>query len=496
MDSGLRPYTWTTDTAPVPRLLNARTEQTPFGVDLMTHLVDPYGPDAIAVNGGVGCGKSVSIAQVAKVVALTRPGAEILISASSLPLLTSVMKKRCEEAFGGSASWRGGMIFPHFCFHNGSKVIFRAYQCHVTKDESSNSLEGNDYHLAFFDEVEQLPETVITHALQRTRKYAVDVSGQVHTPKVVFIGRPGIVDFWVREVRRLGDQGRTVQILTPRTWDNPVLWTQGEDGVPKSAYIENLRARLCEEEFHCVTAHIPGSEMPTKGSVYGEFSSAMYPAGNVIEFEYTGQDVYVSVDFGRAFPAVAFFVREVVDGTSVDILFDELQPDECLTPTLARLIAEKGYNLVEVVCDPAGGAANAQTGISDIKVLRDTLGVPVVSTTSRERTRILAGISKVRARLRSAEGVRSLLVSKSVWDRAKRQEIGKRSIRSLLLYTWKHTERATAPTKGGPGQPDHIADVIRYYVIRYRWGDGPTGGAPVASDIYAPPTPPRRFYGG
>lgn len=489
-----RVYPWASDLPPLPVKLNCRTESTPFGRELLAEVLDPRGARIMGVNGGIGCSKSYSIAQVVKVVAMTRPGVDVLITGSSLPFLTSVMKKRCEEVFGGAAVWNGGMVLPHFCFPNGSKVFFRAYQCHATRAESSNSLEGNDYHLTVVDEVEQLPQTIITHTLERTRISARDGHGTLYDPTVIWIGRPGVVDFWITQTARFMEQGMNAKILQPRTWDNPTLWEYDQNGRPRSIYLERLRKKMSEQEFNCKTGHVPGTEMPMDGAIYGEFIPALYPAGNLLKWTYDGRPCQATVDFGRAYPAVAFVTQVEVDGELRDVVFDELQPDDCLTPLLMRKIKQRGHNIVEVVCDPAGKTPNGQTGVSDIQLLRESLGVPVVFTTTTDKRRIISGISRMRSLICNADKERRLLISASLWEASKSAAMDKRTIRSFLKYTWKHAEKGLTPNKGGAGQPDHIADALRYWVVRYRWRDG--DDAPVSvKDVYTPAPAPRRRLG-
>lgn len=490
-------YAWAEhDVAPIPvRAPNPRTYLTPFGLDLLVEVMNPDGARFVAVNGGVGSSKSFAIAQIVRVVAETRPGSSILLTGSSLNLLMAVLKKRCDAVFGHVAKWKGGTIEPHYIFPNGSKVTFRAYVCHKTRDESSNSLEGSDYTLTIADEVEQLPISIVTHALERTRLISEDLMGTQYDPQVILIGRPGVVDFWMQEAVKLGKGGMHTKVMQPRTWDNPTLWTiDPYTGLARSPYIENLRRKMSLQEFNCKTAHVPGTEMPVTGAIYGDFVPAVAPQGNLIDWVYDGRPCVAALDFGRAYPAVVFITQVNLFGREVDVVFDELQPDDCLTPQLVRMVKERGHNITEIVCDPAGTTANGQTGISDIQLMGEGVGVPVVYTTASDMRRITSGISRVRSLICNADGERQLFVTKELWERAKASDISARTIRSLLKYTWKMAEKGLTPNKGGVGQPDHVADALRYWVIRYRWRDD-TEVRSLTKDIYAPAPLPKRRLG-
>ena len=154
---------WCEDIPPEPVSVSkedAATYVTPFARDLLYEIVHPEGARVIAVSGGVGCGKSYAIAQAVKTVCLTRPKSHVLVSAGSLTLLMSVLKKRCDEVFGHLAEFKGGVLHPHYLFANGSVAEFRPYTCHGNSAESSNSWEGRDACLLIVDE-RVAPETVI-----------------------------------------------------------------------------------------------------------------------------------------------------------------------------------------------------------------------------------------------------------------------------------------------------------------------------------------------
>lgn len=449
------------DTAPIV---------TPLARELIREITDPNGARVVAVNSGIGSGKSYAIAQGVFIIAITRPGSHQLVSAGTYGLLMGVLKPRLDQAFGRAARYSGGTP-PTYFFENGSRVELLNYRVPSTAaSEASNPWEGHDCNALWVDEIEQLPSSVFDHSFQRCRLKARDLNGVVYQPTVVWIGRPGAVYHWIEKAEELRDNGRSVRTIIMPTASNPLL---ADD------YLDNLKASMSREEYECVTQSVIGARMPVRGAIYSAFS----PHHNLVDLTVDkALPTYCAIDFGVNTSAVLWIQEHEVNGGRAAVVVDEWCPDVATsTRDLVQGILARGWNLVEAICDPAGDARQRVSPglVSEVKILKrgvdddpdglgGGLGCPVRAVVPPARRRVRDGILRVQARIEAADGTRALYVRRALWDRPE----GKRGIRhSILQYEW---DPATGePRKGKAGSDaDHAADCLRLYVIRRCW-DGP-----------------------
>jgi hypothetical protein len=448
-------------------------------------LLDPRAPSTLAVNGGIGCGKSWLLAYMLGVVASTRPGSASALLSDSWPSLAGNNLPPCLALFEGRGEWHPSERM--FRFGNGSTIELRHY--HVTSGalESQNPIEGRNYSgLIVCDEAQKLSPMVLDHALSRARGQVVDLTGQVWAPRVVMNGRPDAgLWWWEVAVEEMG--GR---VMKPRTVENP---HNGPD------YLRNLALRYSPAMFRCVTEGVPA---PAEGGVFEDFVEAAPPAGNVIEgwrFD-PAAPVHLGVDFGRRTPAVVWVQPSTVLGEPVDVVFDEVAPDECTTPQLiARILApwrnrwpdvSQVYGACRDTCDtwpvsvayvdPAGNARNVQTGASEVALLRRPagesvdalgggLGCRVVTTTDAAKVSVSAGLLRLQALVNPAQGARRLLVTRELWDRGIAAPSTMRTLpRALMRFTWGMVDRKAAGRTEDPAT--HHVDALRYWAIGARWG--------------------------
>lgn len=460
-----------------------RTFRTPMAEALLREVFHPDGARIVSIWGGIGGGKSYAIAQLIFAVAQARPGCRILVGAGSLNLLLGVVKLRCDEVFGadGLASWCGGILDPHFAFPNGSVAQFRAYKLPKTRSEAENPWEGRDCHLLVIDEIEQLPETVLDHSLQRCRISATDVAGNRFSPTVVWCGRPGAIDHWVRETLALGNKGERVKIIYPQTRDNPLLWERGPDGAPFSPYLDRLRAKHTREQFECLTQEVVGATMPSDGAIFdGVFIPLEWPAGNLVRCAPDpASTTWACIDFGVSTMAVLWIQRRMVGGQLADVVVDEWCPDTATSTqrVVEELLSPSRPRANELCVDPAGQARNPTSRlVSEVDILRRAVGadpdglgggvgIPVRARTLQgERGRVRAGVARVSARFCTAAGERQLLVALQLWE-SPRHRRGMRH--TIQQYEWGPDGE---PLKGERGRhADHVADALRQHVARNAW---------------------------
>jgi hypothetical protein len=460
----------------------------PVGEALLDAILDPPGPDLIALNSGVGSGKSYALAQGIVTVALTRPGSEQIVSMETAGRLFGVMRPRIAEIAGTLARWIGGTVEPRFEFENGSVVRLMAYYMPSTRDEAHNPWEGSDSTCLWTDETQQLKASVFEHSFQRCRLNSYDIDDNEYTPTVVWCGRPGAVMHWMEKAEELAESIDVRRLVFP-TRSNWLL--------PRN-YLDNMRASMDRTKYECVTQEVIGARMPMDGAIYSDFKARHWSdGGNLIKRAELGdirsRPTYCVIDFGVNTSAVGWVQEMTINGRPSSVLVDEWCPDEATsTRDLVSGILARGWVIDEAICDPAGDARQrAAKNTSEVAILRrgidedpgdglgGGLGCPVHAHVPASRRGVRDGVFRVQARIEDADGSRAFYVLDDLWDSPK----GKRGIRHTVLgYTWGKDGQ---PVKGRKAdESDHFADVIRLYVIRRAWD------APPQLDKLEP-TPPK-----
>jgi hypothetical protein len=460
----------------------------PWQVALLRRVLTPGSTTPIAINGGIGVGKSHLLAYILGAVARTRPGSTSGLLSDSWPSLRENNLPYCRQVFGNAARWLASdRVFE---FANGSRVELRHYDLAAGHDESRNPIEGRTYAggVVILDEAQKVSQVAFKHMTGRARGEVADLNGHMWPTRVILCGRPNAGTWWWEGAA--AEAGGIV--VKPRTAENP---HNGPD------YLANLRRAYDEAMFRCITE---GAPAPTVGGVFGDWSDKAAPAGNILDgFVYNpALPVHLGVDFGRRTPAVVWVQQQTIGGALCDVAFDEAAPDETLTPELALAMlapwqrrwgarptlygAEPCRWRIDVAyVDPAGNAKNPQTGATDVGILRRQsdpgdglgggIGALVVTTTAADRVSVSAGLTKLRGAVCPGEGPRRLLMTRELWDRGMQAPAKERTLsRSLMQYAWKHAE---AKAGGGSEHPStHHVDALRYWYIGARWGIG-AGGA-------------------
>ena len=412
---------------------------------------------AVAIRGGIGCGKSAALIFLAGILATSRPGATIVVVMDTYSRLEKVHQPLAQvilPALGGTyrpSRWT-------YDLDNGSKVIFTYYDRPANRPNAKNPLEGGTFHAVLVDECGTFNSNEVWKiANNRARQRVFDLNGRECSPLVVLCGYPEDPCWWVHEVQKAAQDPVAplkVAEFYPLTEDN--------SGNLSEDYIQRQIATLDADE---VEAKIYNRPRPKRGQVLSCWSPE-YPAGNIVDRQGNREKpVTVAIDFGYRFPAVAFIQH--FDDLGVDVIVDELCPDDCLTPELAKKIVARGWKIGAVVCDPAGGARNAQTGTSDIDLLarpiaQGGLGVRPVWTTDPRKRDIRTGI----IRLRRLIETRGLCMTKSLWEAGLRGGSARTAAGAIQGYRWSDKGDGL-PIKDG--RNDHFADCLRYYAIRYHW---------------------------
>lgn len=470
----------------VPRVTDPRYKYllpwlTPFQRAFLEWVLDQSVPDRAAVEGGIGCGKTLGIGLAAFIVAMLVPGSYSILVSDTKEDINDTLLPQCVEAFQGVASWVGGNV-ALFTFPNGSQVKLRAYRLADSQDEAKNKIEGRNINgILLADEVQKSPPKLLDHAEERTRGEAVDATGRPWTPKLALIGRPGAIDWWAKAVSARG--GR---VFRPRTAENP------HNG-PR--YLQKLREGKTLAEFLNITE---GAPLPVKGAAYSGFVAnaegglAYWPHGNIVRASVCAGPgpVWLAHDPGFGNPAVLIIrpvqmllpapwrQRQVTVHVVLDDLGDGLEhciTSEVIAATRRRLDARR-WVPTALIADPAGAARNAQTGQSDLDLwarprthtrdhLGPGLGVRIITPTDPGRRDVRLGILRTAALIANAEDppLRLLCVTDEHWTRCEQAGSEVRNIRNSLLQYTDEIARRKRQT-GADHKSTHFADCVRYYV--------------------------------
>lgn len=460
-------------------------------LDLYEWVVNPHDPRRFcAIMGGIGCGKTHALANVAGLVGASRPGSSSILVSDCYPSLEGNNQPELRDALEGLAEWRDKS--RRWLFPGNASLELRHYELPENRAESKNPLEGRTITgVGMVDEAQAIRPTVLGHLTGRCRGSSHDLNGQRFAPKIIINGRPDAGSRWWARAAE-ADPANWL-LLRPRTADNP------HNGVE---YLSNLARIYDAAMLRCLTE---GTEAPVTGAAFGVFREAAWPAGNVLHgFRFSAHDpVWLGVDFGRRFPAVVWVQTVNIAGHPVDVVFDEVAVDEVLTPQLVTAIrapwrhrwpgysdlygAEQGaWHISRVYADPAGNARQAHSGQSDVAILRRPvnftggdglgggLGAQVVTTTDPDRTPVHAGVTRLRGLMDPDQGHRSLAITAELWGRDERLQVPEkqRTLRRAILGF--RLEDIDAKARGKKESPHtHHIDALRYWGIGHRGGSGP-----------------------
>lgn len=154
----------------------------------------------------------------------------------------------------------------------------------------------------------------------------------------------------------------------------------------------------------------------------------------------------LAVDFGFTHPFVCLWILSDAAGRA--FVSDEYVVTQRTTASNAQAIRSRHPGFHEVRCDPAGGHANAQTGNTDINILRSA-GLDVRC----RRSAINEGLEQIRTALSPALGEPTLRIHPRC----------KELIKSMRQYHYRSDAPGENPHKDDIN--DHCVDALRYYYI-------------------------------
>lgn len=227
------------------------------------------------------------------------------------------------------------------------------------------------------------------------------------------------------------------------TWQNPLITQVDLDAAKQE--LSNIDFR---QEY--------GAEFITKaGMIYDDFGEQNIIENDSFRPDKNFHDIYVGLDFGYASATAACFMA-VERASGKVCMFDELyltrHDVEQVTQQIMQKCVEWKVGMPSAIyCDPAGNAEELTSGISPVDYMRGR-GFNVIS----KGTKIIPGLSLVRAYVLNAYGQRRLFVAKRC----------KWGIKSFYGYSYKLGVRQLVleePEKDNVH--DHMMDAVRYFFV-------------------------------
>ncbi|MDP1661485.1 MAG: hypothetical protein Q8L55_06175, partial [Phycisphaerales bacterium] len=191
-------------------------------------------------------------------------------------------------------------------------------------------------------------------------------------------------------------------------------------------------------------------EPSRSGCVYAEFSPAQHvmercPA--VEELRAAGEVVVAGMDFGVRSPSVVVWAALAEDGTLL-VVDEYAEVGRTLADHVAAIKTRPWGVPAWIGIDPAGSARNEQTGVSNLRAMRN-----MQLTVRAKRTGIAQGVERVRERLSPASGPTRLRIAARCTG----------LIDAMSRYHYPADRpRELVPEKDGS---DHWCDALRYLVV-------------------------------
>lgn len=437
---------------------------------------------AFGWRGGVGSGKSLTVCVGLLSLCYSWPGSEWILGMDTHPRLEMVHLPLLRQLRPRATYKAADRVWE---FENGSVLRLKHLEFAGDPSAGGSPLEGGNLDGIFLDECQVVDRRYLKVATMRTRnprRVTLRDGRDIQFPALTVLSGLPIGDWWTPAVRALG--GR---VWVPRTADNAKHLDP--------SYLDRLRASLTEREQRAL---MDGEELQPEGQVLYGYSSADYPAGNVLRghsIDWRTVRTMLAGDLGHrspafllmaeVFPGVWCVVREwAPNRTSLPDLCDILRRDVCprreWSPGCGRLPVD------ELVVDPAGDQINDQTGHTDLELLArpDRLGMwPMVEPQGPRRS-VAGGLQRMNLSLEQ----RLLLISGRVVDAGLAAPDDHRTlIRCVQGYRWDPRNPAK-PKKDDVH--DHHIDAWRYGWRRVLWDAMPTdpleGRRPVAIEPAAP----------
>lgn len=299
--------------------------------------------------------------------------------------------------------------------------------------DSPDSLVGEGLDFLVLDEAAKIKKRIWEQYLRPTLS---DREGEA-----LFISTPEGFN-WFYDIFERG-QGENVDwwSIQSSTYDNPYVSRKDLDEAKGT-----LTKEYYEQEYLAMFTSFAGKVYPIDRTVH----VGKYP----FQPEW---ETYCSVDFGYRMPSVGWYQVGRVAGRWEVHLIDEISHVENIkTEDLCDRILGKGYPLIAIFGDPAGGGVQSQSGIGDIEIFKRK-GMYVKYLTDKISRSIPSGVEHLRSWFENAKGEARFFIDSGC--------VG--HIRDFENYRYpeKKDDRTLKDEPMKDGIHDHGCDDARYFFI-------------------------------
>jgi len=303
--------------------------------------------------------------------------------------------------------------------------------------DNPDSLVGEGLDLLIMDEVAKMKRKIWDMYLSPTLS---DRKG-----KAIFITTPEGFN-WIYDLFLLGKADDLWESHQAPTWDNHVVFPDGEKDSFLIERKRNMSKELYEQEY---------------GAMFTSFEGRVYPFDRNLdmgEFPYNpNYPTFCSIDFGFRMPAALWFQTHVVGGiTHINVIDEIAHKANIKTDEFVEMIQAKNYGVREYYGDPAGMQAQGQSGLGDIEIFRRN-GIQVRSIRDKVSRSIASGVSHVRGFMENAQGQRFVHVNKKCMGLAEDLE--------NYRYPDSGEGKDLKPDHIKDGRHDHSMDAFRYFFL-------------------------------
>tara|TARA_Y100001963_G_C6763261_1_gene440726 strand:+ start:506 stop:1834 length:1329 start_codon:yes stop_codon:yes gene_type:complete len=316
----------------------------------------------------------------------------------------------------------------------------------LSMDKDPDRLRGLEICSAAIDESEALRDPIGTFNL---------IKGRIRGPgtnRVWISTTPrGLRGVPLLFVRALEDGSADHHIVHAPSYCNPYLGAE-----ILADWKRNMSTRLYRQEVLAELLRPPEA-------IYPEFSKGIWPRGHIMTSEqYThkvGDPYHIGVDWGYTSASVLFVAEVEMQGVTVDVVFDELQPDDIPQEHLRSLIAKKIKSLGR---DPETFCADRADPRQNRWAMHSFPSSRIITMKTKSEQDVWSGIEIVRSKLDPAVENAPPTLALSADLLATHSDRG--IVKSIQGYRRRSVNGVLVDVPTKTDGRDHACDALRYLV--------------------------------